>query len=795
MLYALIYGFNIIMFKLIKVINCQNYILRRRIMKKSLLIPILTLLLLSELVTPAVAQKKGQVTGSSRAALLQNLLGPVQGNVPGSSSRIKLNDDGFVRHMGAAPGNSFPTNGIKDPDTRARAFLNQWTNLFHGESTRSGYKTLKIKDKKDRFYVRLHQLYADLPVFGAQTIVQLDAAMNVTYVNSDIMQDFTPLEIGKVGLSPTISSDAAQFLAVEQVVAAGNQGKATEAELMIYCPTVVGAGGSTQLVWQTIVEGITGSLLKEMVLINAHTGTVSFRYSLIHNVKNREVFDSTNTDADPGTLVRTEGGAVSSVSDANQAYDYFGDTYDFYWKEHGRDSIDNAGMTLSGTVRFCNPGFDCPWLNAGWDGSRMYFGNGFTAADDVIAHELTHGVTQYESELIYANQSGAINESLSDVWGEFVDLTNSGGTDTDDVRWQIAEDIPFYGPFRDMKDPTVFNPYFPRQPDRMLSPYYFCGDDGVPTESDDYGGVHTNSGVNNKLSYLLTDGDSFNGQTITGMGISKVADLYYECQTNLLTSSSDYSDLYSALTQAAINLGFPQTERDNVEAACQAVELDADVCGGISLDDYNLSIWDISDTSYDGEISYTLIQDSKGKLTGWGRISSYALDVELEIKGKVKGSNDAVMVNYTIKGNGYQQGYQYTSTQKSSLEINKNSLTMVGTTKFKACLKGWGCEKDTYYTSVPLPSGMTGKASLLIDAEPNLTGAKFEGTGELTLSNREKYPLYFKGKYNSKKGETKYSLKGVADSIKGIKFKLTIDEGSGDATGIKAKALGQKLIY
>lgn len=535
-------------------------------MKKLSLIPILTLLLLTGLLTPAVAQHKGQASRSSRAVLLQNLLSSVQGKFPESFLRIKKNNNGFVRHIGTDPGNYFPTKGNKDPDTRARIFLKQWKNLFHGKSDKSGYKTLKIKDKIDRSYVRLHQLYAELTVFGAQTIVQLDADMNVTYVNSDIMRDFTPLETGKLELRPTLSPVAAQNLAIDQVVASGNQAKTTEAELMIYCPTVVGTKGATQLVWQTIVEGLTGPSLKEMVLINAHTGTVAFRYSLIYDIKNREVYDSANTQDNPGTLIRTESDPESLITDVDQCYDYIGDTYDFYLDEHERDSIDNSGMTISGTVRYCDPDFGCPMANAYWYNSRIYFGDGFTAADDVIAHELTHGVTQNESRLIYAYQSGSINESFSDIWGEFVDLSNNSGTDTPDVRWQIGEDIPVIGTFRDMKDPTSFG-----DPDRILSPLYYCGD-------LDLGGVHTNSGVSNKLSYLLTDGDSFNGRTITGMGISKVADLYYECQTNLLNSSSNYSDLYSALTQAAINLGFNQAERDNVEMACQAVEIDEEVC-------------------------------------------------------------------------------------------------------------------------------------------------------------------------------------------------------------------------
>ena len=90
---------------------------------------------------------------------------------------------------------------------------------------------------------------------------------------------------------------------------------------------------------------------------------------------------------------------------------------------------------------------------------------------------------------------------------------------------------------------------------------------------------------------------------------------------------------------------------------------------------------------------------------------------------------------------------------------------------------------------------MTGEAELEIDVESDESGKKLEGTGELTLSNGDIYDLYVKGKYNSKKDETKFQIKGVDESTKGIKFKLIINEGSKDMTSIKAKALGQKLIY
>ena len=165
-------------------------------------------------------------------------------------------------------------------------------------------------------------------------------------------------------------------------------------------------------------------------------------------------------------------------------------------------------------------------------------GVGFALADDVVAHELTHGVTEHTSNLFYYYQSGAINESLSDIWGEFVDQTNLAGNDSASVKWLIGEDVIGLGAIRDMEDPTTFG-----DPDRMTSPSYWFS-------MGDSGGVHTNSGINNKAAYLMVEGGSFNGQTVTALGITKVAAIYYEVQTNLLTSGADYADLHDALFQA-----------------------------------------------------------------------------------------------------------------------------------------------------------------------------------------------------------------------------------------------------
>ena len=146
------------------------------------------------------------------------------------------------------------------------------------------------------------------------------------------------------------------------------------------------------------------------------------------------------------------------------------------------------------------------------------------------------------------------------MWGEWVDQGNGAGLDGPTYNWLVGEDLPI-GAFRNMANPPAFS-----DPDRMGSPLYSA-------YIADEGSVHLNSGIGNKLCYLLTVGGSFNGRTVSPFGVHRTADLFYECQANLLTGASDYSDLYALLVQAASNLSFTQEEVNNLIEACLAVEL------------------------------------------------------------------------------------------------------------------------------------------------------------------------------------------------------------------------------
>jgi len=225
----------------------------------------------------------------------------------------------------------------------------------------------------------------------------------------------------------------------------------------------------------------------------------------------RTIFDCRNNVFLPlCSLVRTEQGEVSTDESVNRAFDGLGTTREFYSEVLERNSIDDRGMRLDGYVhRGTN------FNNAFWDGQQMVFGDGdgrlftdFTKSLDVIAHELTHGVTEFTAGLEYHNEPGALNESMSDVFGCLVKQWSLGQS-SEEADWLIGADIFTPGinadALRSMKAPgTAYNnQLFGRdpQPDHM-SKFVRLPD----TREGDWGGVHINSGIPNKAFYQTAIG-------------------------------------------------------------------------------------------------------------------------------------------------------------------------------------------------------------------------------------------------------------------------------------------------
>ncbi len=496
---------------------------------------------------------------------------------------------GPLRFLGADPSHAIPVEasalGVSPgPEAIARAFLRQNGALFGVRDEAMELRTLRVRSSvapagEVRGSARFQQMHKGLPVLGAEVVVQTSSASGKPQVISAISRFITGA--APASLAPSIDASAAGAIA-RAVVSKHLQTpegalRDSSAGLWLYNPSVFGFGRNVMsLIWKIDVKAndLSSTPVREWIFVDAHTGHVLLRISQIHAALNRRVYNNNNSTAFglPGSgPVRTEGAPATGNIDADNAYTFTGDAYNFFFQHFGRDSLDGNGLPLTTTVRFCVTGEACPYGNAFWNGDQMVFGAGFVV-DDVTAHELTHGVTQYESGLFYYMQSGAINEALSDIFGEFVDLTNGQGNDSPVVAWKVGEDMSI-GALRDMRDPTVFN-----DPDKMTSSRYVCG-------TADSGGVHSNSGIANKAAYLMVNGDSFNGVTVTGLGITKSATIWYDASTSLLTSASDYADLGNALEQACANrigsAGISASDCDEVRKVLQAVEMQSQplLCG------------------------------------------------------------------------------------------------------------------------------------------------------------------------------------------------------------------------
>jgi Zn-dependent metalloprotease len=287
--------------------------------------------------------------------------------------------------------------------------------------------------------------------------------------------------------------------------------------------------------------------------------------------KQRTIYDARQGSQLPGTKVRGEGDPASTDPAVNEAYDGSGITYDLFANIYGRDSIDNHSLKLNSTVHY-QKGYD----NAFWDGQQMVYGDGdedlppdqrlfnrFTAALDVIAHELTHGVTQYEANLNYISQAGALNESISDVFGSLVKQYQRGQT-ADDADWIIGEGL--FTPnvngvgIRSMKAPgsAYDDPVLGKDPQPMHMDHYV-------NTLEDNGGVHINSGIPNHAFYIVA-------RETGGFAWEKAGAIWYKALTEKLKVDSNFTDAANLTYQAATDLfGSGSLEQKAVQSGWAAV--------------------------------------------------------------------------------------------------------------------------------------------------------------------------------------------------------------------------------
>lgn len=241
-------------------------------------------------------------------------------------------------------------------------------------------------------------------------------------------------------------------------------------------------------------------------------------------------------------------------------------SYDYWIGVHGRDGIDGNGFSMRSYVHVNNPNGGGSWVNAAWNGSVMSYGDGGGAFQpltciDIVAHEIGHGVTQFANNLVYARESGALNEGYSDLWGaaiEYYAKGNGNDLNPNAETWQIGEEIVSNGiGIRSMSNPNTFG-----DPDTYLGANWrttTTAGCASPNQSNDWCGVHSNSGVLNHWFYLLVQGgsgtnDVFDVFNVTGIGMVKAEEIAYLVLRDYLTPNSTFLDTRNAAIEVALNL-------------------------------------------------------------------------------------------------------------------------------------------------------------------------------------------------------------------------------------------------
>lgn len=402
------------------------------------------------------------------------------------------------------------------PVDSAIKFLTENKNLFQMKDPRAELSVQRQDtDALGMEHIHLAQVYQGVPVFGADLAVHYSPKGKITAVNGKYIPWI------KLSVKADISADKAVAAAQASLGSPASSSKFEPPQLVVLAP----AGKQAILTWK-ITLASDNPQIRMVYFVDAHSGSIAASYNDLEAAKNRLTYSAGSSYSLPGTLMITEGG-FSSDTVAETAYKNVGLTYDYYYNNYGRDSIDNNGMTIVSTVHYGKN-----YNNSFWNGYQIVLGDGdgniFTPLGDgldVVAHEITHGVTQHTAGLIYSYQSGALNESYSDVLGELAEPNPD---------WQIGESV--YTPqitgdaLRSLSDPPLYG-----QPDNMS--------DYVNTTGDN-GGVHLNSGIPNKAAYDVA----------MSIGKDKMGQIWYRALTEYLTSGAQFTDARDASVQAATDL-------------------------------------------------------------------------------------------------------------------------------------------------------------------------------------------------------------------------------------------------
>lgn len=519
------------------------------------------------------------VTGSAVA-------GPPSPSLVAAPKRIHRDAYGSVRQV--VPDRPVPgPGGVRDPGAAATAHAADVERIF-GAVTSAKLQVQKVSRRGKGAAVRLAQSIDAVPVYGAGVVLALRADGSLLSATGALAEQV----IGEYHWGPSEPARTAALAAAARRAGVPARDVRIQAGSPVWYDPELSGGGSDKTAIPAFVFEATAGAGGWRVFVSAGSpDTVLDAWKSEEDV-NRIVCDAHSRGADQKIeipcggggsypVVRAEGKPPAAANaDANKVYDWIGDTESFYARHTelgsltdliGIDAHDGRGKALRATVRACLE--TCPYANAFWSGEQGFVMGAEVMSLDVVAHELTHGVTEKTSNLDYRNESGAINESLSDIFGEFTELSTPAPHSAED-RWKIGNGT-HLGVIRDMRAPAKSpDP----QPETYQGPRWSPATDSDRHPAPDLGGVHINSGVGNHLAYLITDGDTVAGKPLEGLGLDKAAILYWTVETELYPSA-DYPALAATLLSACHDAvadatpGFTDSDCTRIRRAIDAVRI------------------------------------------------------------------------------------------------------------------------------------------------------------------------------------------------------------------------------
>ncbi len=469
-------------------------------------------------------------------------------------------------------------------------------------------------------HTRVNQAVDGVPVWEGEAIVHLKADGTVSTLTDSLKENIS------VGTEPTYSMKEGIEMAHDLYRGKAKITQGSDAELFIYR-----GPERDHLVWRVETPRIDGSTTPTAPVdfIDAHTGERVFGYDNLQTgtggslysgtvsittsstggnyymedlTRKMGTFDMRSTGSETtgtgGTAYRfTDTDDNWTATTARAAVDaHYGaaKTYDYFLNVHGRNGVNGSGgpgtytaaanssvTLISSRVHFGTSG---AYNNAFWYNNQMTYGDGngttFTplTTTDICGHEMTHGVTENTANLTYASESGALNESMSDIFGAMVEAYQDGSVSAN--TWKIGEDA--YTPgtagdaLRYMDDPSLGGD--PEHYSQRLYPGS-C----TPSSSNDSCGVHTNSSISNHAFYLLAAGgtNSVSGVTVPSIGSSAAEKIFYRALANYMTASTNFAGARTATLNAATDLyGSTSTQYTRTQTAWCAVGVGSCPGGG-----------------------------------------------------------------------------------------------------------------------------------------------------------------------------------------------------------------------